>query len=168
MSSLELCVHKLNPLAQRSPSKNRKSDASTGIAGGVFPCTPRRILCGKFHRRGPTSWGWSTHHPGCNRFQEGFFCICIPVRNSNPLLHHAVLHSYTHFYRPIHWLGTALGGVAIVLAFFTNDISKMMNNKLNVDLTENEKSHLTNLIHHHDCGEDLDGAHDPEKISKVV
>lgn len=44
----------------------------------------------------------------------------------------------------------------------------MMNNKLNVDLREPEKPHLTNLMHHHDRGEALDGTDESEKISKLV
>ncbi|RSL96352.1 hypothetical protein CDV31_013530, partial [Fusarium ambrosium] len=42
--------------------------------------------------------------------------------------------SFQYSLRPIHYLGTALGGLAVILAYFTNDISPKMDDQVAVDL----------------------------------
>ncbi|KAH7141945.1 hypothetical protein EDB81DRAFT_884999 [Dactylonectria macrodidyma] len=78
-----------------------------------------------------------------------------------------VLSNHADNLWPIHYMGAALGAVAVILAYFTNDISPKMNNKLSVDLKEHKVSHLNLIIHHHKHYEDSEAQvqHEEEKVS---
>ncbi|OQU99354.1 hypothetical protein CLAIMM_04993 [Cladophialophora immunda] len=57
--------------------------------------------------------------------------------------------SWAQAFKPIYWLGAALGVTAVVLSYYTHDIRPKMNNQLDLDLKEHQPSHLRNVLHHH-------------------
>ncbi|EXJ76287.1 uncharacterized protein A1O5_00795 [Cladophialophora psammophila CBS 110553] len=65
--------------------------------------------------------------------------------------------SWAYSFKPIYWLGSALGVVAVVLSYFTRDISSKMDNQLDVDLKDHELSHLHDVLHHQHHHQHKDG-----------
>ncbi|OAG38747.1 hypothetical protein AYO21_07100 [Fonsecaea monophora] len=57
--------------------------------------------------------------------------------------------SWAEAFKPIYWLGASLGVVAVILSYFTHDITPKMDNQLDLDLKEHEPSHLHNVLPHH-------------------